>query len=96
MLQPHDLYPMTNRDFDHWVEILRTHFPDNLRLRRLGKTFVRRSPEEALRQMELMVERCQKDARMREHLSGFQEVAERIRAMIDQPEDMPPAGVKEP
>lgn len=84
LLQPHDLYPMTKRDFDHWVEILRTHFPDNHLLRRLGRTLVRRTPEEALRLMEIHVKQCQEDKRMRKDVPGFQKAAEKFRAMIDQ------------
>jgi hypothetical protein len=47
LLQPHDLYPMTQAAFDYWVQILRTHFPEHPLLARLGKTFVPRLPEEA-------------------------------------------------
>jgi len=46
-LQPHDLYPMTRAEFDHWVGILETHFPDHPTLSRLGTTFRPRLPEEA-------------------------------------------------
>ena len=44
LLQPHNLYPMTHEEFDHWVAILRTHFPDDPRLARLGKTWFPRTP----------------------------------------------------
>lgn len=47
LLQPHDLYPMTQAAFDHWVGILRTHFPAHPALSRLGTTFLPRLPEEA-------------------------------------------------
>lgn len=46
LLQPHDLYPMTQEDFDYWVGILRTHFPDHPRLSELRTTFIPRLPEE--------------------------------------------------
>jgi hypothetical protein len=46
LLQPHDSYPMTHEEFDHWVAILRSHFPDHFRLAELGKTFFPRTPEE--------------------------------------------------
>jgi hypothetical protein len=26
-LQPHQMYPMDEKEFDHWLAILRTHFP---------------------------------------------------------------------
>ena len=29
LLQPHDMYPMSHADFDYWVAILRTNFPDH-------------------------------------------------------------------
>ncbi len=45
-LQPHDMYPMTHADFDHWVAILRANFPDHPRLAELGKSFFPRTPEE--------------------------------------------------
>ena len=47
LLQPHDLYPMTQVAFDYWVTVLRTHFPAHPMLGRLGTTFVPRLPEEA-------------------------------------------------
>ena len=46
LLQPHDLYPMTQADFDYWVGILQAHFPDHPALARLGTTFVPRLPED--------------------------------------------------
>jgi hypothetical protein len=46
LLQPHDLYPMTQAAFDYWVDILRTHFPTHPVLARLGTTFRPRLPEE--------------------------------------------------
>ena len=46
LLQPHDLYPMTRADFDHWVVILRTHFPDHPMLAELEKSFFPRIPGE--------------------------------------------------
>jgi hypothetical protein len=27
-LQPHELYPMSREDFDHWLGVLKEHFPD--------------------------------------------------------------------
>jgi hypothetical protein len=44
LLQPHNLYPMTQEAFDYWVRILRTHFPTHPALTRLGKDFVPRLP----------------------------------------------------
>src|SRR5262252_4400886 len=29
LLQPHSLYLMTQSDFDHWIGILKRHFPDS-------------------------------------------------------------------
>jgi hypothetical protein len=47
LLQPHAMYPMTREDFDHWVGILRTHFPDHPALPKLGQEFVPYSAEQA-------------------------------------------------
>lgn len=44
LLQPHDMYPMTHADFDHWVAVLKANFPDHPRLADLGKGFVPRTP----------------------------------------------------
>jgi hypothetical protein len=44
LLQPHDLYPMTQAAFEYWVEILRTHFPSHPALSGLGTSFVPRLP----------------------------------------------------
>lgn len=49
LLQPHDMYPMSHADFDYWVAILRTNFPDHPHLARLGRSFFPRTPEEAAR-----------------------------------------------
>jgi hypothetical protein len=46
LLQPHELYPMTQEDFDYWVAILATHFPDQPQLARLGGSFFPYTPEE--------------------------------------------------
>ncbi len=46
LLQPHDLCPMTHADFDHWVAILRTNFPDHPLLEKLGRSFFPCTPEE--------------------------------------------------
>jgi hypothetical protein len=35
-LQPHPMYPMSAEEFDHWVAVLREHFPDHPLLRELG------------------------------------------------------------
>ena len=43
-LQPHDMYPMNQSEFDRWVSILKTNFPDHPRLGQLGKTFFPRLP----------------------------------------------------
>jgi len=47
LLQPHNLYPMTQLAFDYWVGVLRTHFPAHPMLGELGTTFLPRLPEEA-------------------------------------------------
>jgi DNA-directed RNA polymerase subunit RPC12/RpoP len=46
LLQPHDLYPMTPSEFDHWVTILKANFPTHPRLADLGRGFFPRTPEE--------------------------------------------------
>lgn len=33
-LQPHQLYPMSQKDFDHWLGIYREHFPDDPLMKR--------------------------------------------------------------
>jgi hypothetical protein len=38
-LQPHDLYPMTQQEFDYWVGVLREHLPDHPKLKALGTTW---------------------------------------------------------
>ena len=48
LLQPHDMYPMTQADFNHWVAILKAHFPDHPCLADLGRGFVPRIPDGAL------------------------------------------------
>ena len=35
-LQPHQMYPMSQTDFDFWVEIVKTHFPDHPLLAKLA------------------------------------------------------------
>lgn len=42
--QPHDMYPMTHAEFDHWVAILKASFPEHPRLADLGRGFVPRVP----------------------------------------------------
>ncbi len=44
LLQPHDTYPMSRADFDHWVAILSANFPDHPCLADLGRGFVPRIP----------------------------------------------------
>ena len=39
VLQPHPMYPMSQSDFDEWVHILRTHFPNHPLLEDLGGKF---------------------------------------------------------
>jgi hypothetical protein len=39
LLQPHPMYPMTARDFDYWVGLLREHFPQHPRVANLGTEF---------------------------------------------------------
>ena len=43
-LQPHEMYPMSQDEFDHWVAILRDHFPDHPCLTQLGQSFFPRLP----------------------------------------------------
>jgi hypothetical protein len=38
-LQPHPMYPMSETDFDHWVEVLRQNCPDHPRLEDVYKTW---------------------------------------------------------
>jgi len=38
-LQPHPMYPMTSKEFDEWVGVVRGHFPDHPMLAELGKTW---------------------------------------------------------
>jgi hypothetical protein len=47
LLQPHDLYPMTHGDFNHWVAVLKANFPRHPAIKRLGDDFYPRTPEEA-------------------------------------------------
>ena len=46
--QPSEFDPMSQKDFDYWVGILRANFPDHPALARLGDTFYPFLPEEAL------------------------------------------------
>ena len=47
LLQPHDLHPMSQVEFDKWVAILRANFPDHRRLAGLGHNFFPCTPEQA-------------------------------------------------
>lgn len=38
-LQPHQMYPMNETDFDYWVRVLRQNFPDNPMLLKLYKSW---------------------------------------------------------
>jgi hypothetical protein len=38
-LQPHPMYRMTVEEFDHWVAVLREHFPDHPRLGDVGTSW---------------------------------------------------------
>ena len=44
LLQPHDHFPMTLQEFEHWVAILRENFPDHPLLQD-GRSFVPCTPE---------------------------------------------------
>lgn len=44
LLQPHDLYPMRQADFDFWADILKQNFSEHPLLARLGTTFTPRLP----------------------------------------------------
>lgn len=46
-LQPNRLYPMTQADFDYWVDRLREHFPKSPKLAQLGSGWRPCLPEEA-------------------------------------------------
>jgi len=39
LLQPHPMYPMSNKDFGYWLEIVMEHFPDSDMLERLAATW---------------------------------------------------------
>jgi len=39
LLQPHPMYPVSRKEFDHWARILKAHFPDHPLVRELGKEF---------------------------------------------------------
>jgi hypothetical protein len=38
-LQPHPMYPMSQKNFDYWADILKSHVPDHPIIERLGKDF---------------------------------------------------------
>jgi hypothetical protein len=38
-LQPHPMYPMRQKEFDYWADILKSHVPDHPIIQDLGKTF---------------------------------------------------------
>jgi hypothetical protein len=38
-LQPHAMYPMTARHFQHWLAILKEHFPDHPNLKVIGMSW---------------------------------------------------------
>ena len=38
-LQPHSMYPMPQKEFDHWLSILREHFPEHARLKEGNREF---------------------------------------------------------
>jgi hypothetical protein len=70
LLQPHDMYPMTQSEFDYWVEILETHFPDHPRLAELGRKFYPCTPEEAYARKHDVVEMRDQQMTLR-HLPNF-------------------------
>ena len=39
VLQPHPMYPMSQSDFDKWVQVLKENFPDHPLLEDLGGEF---------------------------------------------------------
>lgn len=78
LLQPHDLYPMTQSEFDHWLGVLRTHFPDHPKACR--RDFVPRLPADAVRTLEA-------DARSDPRFAALQVVADRIKAQFHLPTD---------
>ena len=43
-LQPHRMYPMKRVEFDHWVAILRQHFPDHPSLRDVNREWYPYTP----------------------------------------------------
>lgn len=38
-LQPHPMYPMKQKDFDYWADILKSNVPDHPSIEGLGKDF---------------------------------------------------------
>lgn len=44
-LQPHRMYPMSVRQFDQWVGVLREHFPDDFRLKDVGLSWYPAAPQ---------------------------------------------------
>jgi hypothetical protein len=47
LLQPHQLYPMTQAAFDYWTTVLQTHFPTHPLVDEVGRRFRPCLPEEA-------------------------------------------------
>jgi hypothetical protein len=94
LTQPNELYPMSQEDFDHWVDILRTHFPNDPHLAGLGVSFIRCSPEEALRRIEIQLQQCLDDERLRPYVPTLRKKADEFRGMTDQADYTPPSEVK--
>ena len=44
LLQPHNMYPMTQSAFNHWLAILKANFPDHPLVADLGRGFVPHTP----------------------------------------------------
>jgi len=78
---------MTHAQFDYWVTILKTHFPDHPILRELGRSFFPRTPEEvairqeAERRAHPVVEMRDQDG-ARRHNPDFHVAAEWLEVMV--------------
>jgi hypothetical protein len=80
LLQPHNMYPMRKKDFDYWVDILKSHFPDHPCVRRLGVTFAPRLPEEELNQ-------SLEDERLRGFASTLGKLVKKIQSLVKRGND---------
>jgi hypothetical protein len=56
LLQPHDLYPMTRKEFNYWLEILKAEFPDHPMSSESSRKFYPRSPKQAYARLPAVLE----------------------------------------